>query len=196
MQESCKTAATQANCVRWPTQPTPQRRRRGQYRANVNFAGVGHLGSICCTHLPDAGQGAEVDVPALLRALVLDDVHALGVGADLGRVQRVGHVLDQLLLVHALHPEKNQVTSEQGYAACAWAMTGGHLCFSRVLSMCKTTANVSIKQATLADSKSAPMRFVRSVSKVRQLSERGTGCTLRSGSERADIEMGIAMRIR
>ena len=65
--------------------------------------------TVADAHLPDAGQSAEVDVPALLRALVLDDVHALGVGADLGRVQRVGHVLDQLLLIHALHHEERQM---------------------------------------------------------------------------------------
>mmetsp|Transcript_2797 Transcript_2797/g.6129 ORF Transcript_2797/g.6129 Transcript_2797/m.6129 type:complete len:471 (-) Transcript_2797:146-1558(-) len=49
--------------------------------------------------LPDPGQSSQVDVPVLLLALGLDDVHALGVAADLGGVQRLAHVVHQLGLV-------------------------------------------------------------------------------------------------
>mmetsp|Transcript_13321 Transcript_13321/g.32540 ORF Transcript_13321/g.32540 Transcript_13321/m.32540 type:complete len:562 (-) Transcript_13321:464-2149(-) len=53
--------------------------------------------------LPDARQAAQVDAPLLLLALGLDDVEALRVGADLGRVQRGAHVRHQLRLGHARH---------------------------------------------------------------------------------------------
>jgi len=61
---------------------------------------------------------AEVNVPALVRALVLDDVHALGVGADLGRVKRVGHVVDQLLAIHTLRDEDKQIRVMEGWPLC------------------------------------------------------------------------------
>mmetsp|Transcript_8435 Transcript_8435/g.23794 ORF Transcript_8435/g.23794 Transcript_8435/m.23794 type:complete len:226 (-) Transcript_8435:446-1123(-) len=51
--------------------------------------------------LPDASHLPQVDAPLLLLALRPDDVHALGVGADLGRVQRRPDVRLELLGVHA-----------------------------------------------------------------------------------------------
>jgi hypothetical protein len=52
--------------------------------------------------LPDAGEGAHVNTPVFLGALGLDDVEALRVGADLGRVKRLLHLLHQRCLVNAL----------------------------------------------------------------------------------------------
>src|SRR5262249_61563322 len=44
---------------------------------------------------PDGARGAAVDVPAVLVAAGLDVVEALRVRDDLGRVQRLAHVLDE-----------------------------------------------------------------------------------------------------
>jgi hypothetical protein len=48
---------------------------------------VQELGPDDAAALPDAGQLAEVEVPALLDALGTNDIHALGVAADLGGVE-------------------------------------------------------------------------------------------------------------
>mmetsp|Transcript_4155 Transcript_4155/g.13384 ORF Transcript_4155/g.13384 Transcript_4155/m.13384 type:complete len:478 (+) Transcript_4155:362-1795(+) len=50
--------------------------------------------------LPDAGALAQVHAPPVLAGRLADQVHALRVGADLGRVQRLAHVVHQLLAVH------------------------------------------------------------------------------------------------
>jgi hypothetical protein len=44
-----------------------------------------HLEAVICTTacLPDPGQASQVDIPLLFSTLGLDDVHALGVAADL-----------------------------------------------------------------------------------------------------------------
>jgi hypothetical protein len=48
---------------------------------------VQELGPDDAAALPDAGQLAEVEIPALLDALGTDDIHALGIAADLGGVE-------------------------------------------------------------------------------------------------------------
>jgi hypothetical protein len=50
--------------------------------------------------LPDLGQPAQVQVPALLQALGLDQIHALGVAADLCGVEGLADVVNEGLLVH------------------------------------------------------------------------------------------------
>lgn len=50
---------------------------------------VQELGPDDASTLPDARQLAQVEVPVLLHALGADDVHALRVTADLGRIQRL-----------------------------------------------------------------------------------------------------------
>mmetsp|Transcript_16072 Transcript_16072/g.60802 ORF Transcript_16072/g.60802 Transcript_16072/m.60802 type:complete len:597 (+) Transcript_16072:1159-2949(+) len=53
--------------------------------------------------LPDAGALAKVDGPAVLAGGLADDVHALGVGADLGGVEGLADVVDELGAVHSGH---------------------------------------------------------------------------------------------
>src|SRR5581483_254149 len=74
--------------------------------------------------LPDAAQLAEVDVPVPLVRPGADQVHALGVGADLARVEGVVDGVNQLLLVAGVFETRRAGQLFAGFDA--FALEGRH----------------------------------------------------------------------